>query len=117
SAETRDRGGDRLAATGFVRKIREDRMDAVGGRERVEPRGVAVDRRDAVPSRDQRARDRRADAAGRAGDENNTRLRHYDLSTVMPAALMMGPQRSISDLRCAASAAGVEPTTCAPSLA
>src|SRR5262249_40499529 len=41
-------------------------------------------------------------------------IEHPYSSDLMPAALMTGPQRSISDLSSRASSAGVEPTTPTP---
>src|SRR5690349_11756454 len=41
-------------------------------------------------------------------------IEHPYSSDLMPAALMTGPQRSISDLSSRASSAGVEPTTATP---
>jgi len=90
-------------------------MDAVRCRQRVQSLRIAVDCRNAVSRRNQRAGDRAADPAGRTGDEDDAA--GHDLSTVIPAALMTGPQRSISAFRCTASSAWVEATTRAPSCA
>jgi hypothetical protein len=51
---------------------------ARGGAEPRQARGIAVNCRDIVAYGDQRAGDRRPDAAGRTGDEHNTRaFCHY----------------------------------------
>ena len=52
---------------------------------------------------------------GRAREPHQmSTIEHPYSSDLMPAALMTGPQRSISDLSSRASSAGVEPTTATP---
>ena len=74
-AETLRRRGDNVLARLDVGEVGDERIDvARRGAEPREAGGVAIDRRDVVACGDQRAGDRRPDAAGRAGDEHNTRI-------------------------------------------
>src|SRR5262249_5687252 len=93
-----------------------DRIDAAAGRERhhelddpVRPGGAM---REAAASGEWRKR-------GCAREHHEmpheiSTIEHPYSSDLMPAALMTGPQRSISDLSSRASSAGVEPTTPTP---
>ena len=67
--------GDNALARLDVGEVGDERIDvARRGAEPREAGGIAIDRRDVVACGDQRAGDRRPDAAGRAGDEHNTRI-------------------------------------------